>query len=42
MLAELCQTGLIEAVGSDAFFKDNAQLVDYLFSVVSRRFPFYL
>ena len=42
MLAELCQLGLIEAVGSDAFLKDNAELVDYLFPVVGRRFPFYL
>ncbi len=39
MLAELCQRGLVEAMGLNAFFKDNTELVNQLLPVIGRRLP---
>mgnify|MGYP001124221671 CR=1 FL=1 len=40
VLAELCQQVLFEAMGFNPLFKDNTELIDDLFPIVSRRFPF--
>lgn len=39
VLAELCQRGLVEAMGLNAFFKDNTELINQLLPVIGRRLP---
>ncbi len=39
VLAELCQRGLVEAMGLNAFVKDNTELVNQLLPVIGCRLP---